>query len=292
MDMKKQAHVHFAAAVLLMLASSAVTANTFTPGAPCNGCTIEIFDHAGINQTNKNAVYRVNNPQTPNGTPPFLELYNPTMATIQNCAAMVASVQGPTPFSVQLKAREFTLAGSNQVVFLVERCRKVRGPEGRPEIKSGMQKLPNNAGRPGMEQRPGMGQRPGLEKRPGMGQGMGKGPQLGGGKPANSCGSGTPAPSTSCAITGGGWQTVSNVLSEASCNLSYNDAVKTGRQRVIYDNDYSVTCAGGAHQPSVYVGNTPSQSNWGAYVNNSATCQMKTGTLPSGARGVITIVCP
>ena len=110
--------------------------------------------------------------------------------------------------------------------------------------------------------------------------------------PSSVCGSGTPPPSTSCAVAGGGWQTVSNVLSEASCNLSYDDSVKPGRQQVIYDNTYSVTCAGGAHQPSVYVGNAPSQSNWGAFVNNSATCQMRTGTLPSGARGILTIVCP
>ena len=133
------------AASVLALGSSSVLANMFTPGAPCNGCTIEIFDHAGINQTSKNAVYRVNNPQTPNGTPPWLELYNPTLATIQNCAAMVASVQGPTPFSVQLKAREFKLSGSNQVVFLIEGCRKVRGPDGGPVIREGMGKLPNKA---------------------------------------------------------------------------------------------------------------------------------------------------
>ena len=146
-----------------------------------------------------------------------------------------------------------------------------------------MGKLPNKAGqRPGMERRPGVVNGPRLSDsvRPGMGN------------PSNNCGSGTPPPSTSCAVTGGGWQTVSRVLSEASCNLSYDDSVAPGRQQVIYDNDYSVTCAGGSHQPTVYVGNTRSQSNWGAYVNNTATCQMKTGTLPSGARGVITIVCP
>ena len=58
---------------------------------------------------------------------------------------MVASVQGPTPFSVQLKAREFKLSGSNQVVFLIEGCRKVRGPDGGPVIREGMGKLPNKA---------------------------------------------------------------------------------------------------------------------------------------------------
>ena len=280
------------AASILVLGSNIATANTFTPGAPCNNCTIEIFDHAGIGQTSKNAVYRINNPQTPNGTPPFLELYNPTLATIQNCAAMVASAQGSTPFSVQLKAREYTLSGSNQVVFLVEKCRKVTGRAPRPDMNSVMQKKPNNAGRPDMGQRPGISQRPSMsrgpsiENAPNLGRGI---PSSGGNR---ACGSGIPAPSTSCAVAGGGWQTVSNVLSEGSCNLSYDDAVKPGRQRVIYDNDYSVTCAGGSHQPTVYVGNTPSQSNWGAYVNNASTCQMKTGTLPSGARGVLTIVCP
>ena len=127
-------------AVVTSLWASAVGAmhhgNMFTPGAPCTNCTINISDHTGIAQTSKNAVYRVNNPVTPNGTPPFLELYNPTLATIQNCAAMVASVQGPTPFTVQLKASEYTLSGSNQVVFLVEKCRKVNL---RPGAGTGME---------------------------------------------------------------------------------------------------------------------------------------------------------
>ena len=93
---------------------------------------------------------------------------------------MVASVQGPTPFSVQLKAREFKLSGSNQVVFLIEGCRKVRGPDGGPAIREGMGKLPNKAGqRPGMERRPGVVNGPRLSDsvRPGMGN------------PSNNCGS-------------------------------------------------------------------------------------------------------
>ena len=66
-------------------------------------------------------MYRVQNPVTPNGVPPFLELYSPDMAKLQNCLNMVAAVQGQTPFSVQLKASEYTLANSNQVVFLVDK---------------------------------------------------------------------------------------------------------------------------------------------------------------------------
>ncbi len=302
------------AALSSLWASTAVAnhhGNMFTPGAPCTNCTIDISDHTGIGQTSKNAVYRVNNPATPNGTPPFLELYNPTLATIQNCAAMVAAVQGPTPFTVQLKASEYTLSGSNQVVFLIEKCRRVQLPPGqRPGmLNQGQPKLPGaNAPTMGGPQR---GQQPGMpQNRPGAGMqqtmpgsqagmrqtGPGSRPGIanqGRVAPNTNCGSGTPPSSTSCATSGGGWQTVSRVLSEASCNLSYDDAVKPGRQQVIYDNTYSVTCAAGSHQPSVYVGNTPSQSNWGAFVNNSATCQMKTGPAPSGSGRVVEkIVCP
>jgi hypothetical protein len=275
--------------VLAALAASISAASTFTPGAPCNGCTIDISDHAGIAQTSKNAVYRVNNPVTPNGTPPFLELYNPTLATIQNCASMVSSVQGPTPFTVQLKAREYTLSGSNQVVFLVEKCRKVNM---RPDARPGMQKLPKNAGKPGMGQRPEMGQRPGMGPRPGM---DGR-PKLGGGMgpgSGNNCGSGTPPASTSCSTSGGGWQSVSNVLSEDNCQLGYTDAAAGPGQFVLYDNDYSVTCTGGTHKPAVFVSNARSNSNWGAYVQPSETCQMKTGPSPTGSGRVVEkIVCP
>ena len=102
---------------LLAFNLSAATPNMFVPMQPCIGCTIDISDHTGVVSTSKNAVFRVNNPVTPNGTPSWLELYNPTLATIQNCVAMVRSVQGPTPFSVQLNASEYQLSGSNQVVF-------------------------------------------------------------------------------------------------------------------------------------------------------------------------------
>ena len=107
------------------------------------------------------------------------------------------------------------------------------------------------------------------------------------------CASGDIPTDTSCAVSGGGWQTVGNPLSE-SCELSYDDVSGSGgRQMVIYDNTYSVACAGGMHQPGIYVGPAPHDSNWGAYVPSGSTCQMKTGVRPSdGARVVEKIVCP
>ena len=104
----------------------------------------------------------------------------------------------------------------------------------------------------------------------------------------------TPATPVDCTVTGGGWQEVSNVLSEADCQFGYTDAVQGPQRRVIYDNSYSVACVGSNYEPSVYVGSTPSDSNWGSFVQPSETCQMKTGTLPSNSttRVVEKIVCP
>jgi hypothetical protein len=110
-----------------------------------------------------------------------------------------------------------------------------------------------------------------------------------------SCGStDTPATPVDCTDTSGNWQEVSNVLSEANCQFGYTDAQQGPNRMVIYDNNYSVACVGGSYEPSVYVGLTPSNSNWGAFVQPSKTCQMKTGTLPSNpsTRVVERIVCP
>ena len=63
-------------------------------------------------------------------TAPFLDLYNPTLKKIQQCAKQVASIKKPAPGSVRLRAREYTLAGSSTVVFLVEKCGKRPGPGG------------------------------------------------------------------------------------------------------------------------------------------------------------------
>jgi len=115
----------------------------------------------------------------------------------------------------------------------------------------------------------------------------------GSGTEFSGCGSGDMPTSTSCSVSGSGWQSVSNTLSEASCQLGYTDAVAGSGQFVIYDNTYSVTCDSGVYEPGVYVGSTPSDSNWGAYVSASETCQMKTGVHPStGAHVVERIVCP
>ena len=110
-----------------------------------------------------------------------------------------------------------------------------------------------------------------------------------------SCGStDTPATPVDCTDTSGNWQEISNVLSEANCQFGYTDAQQGPNRMVIYDNNYSVACVGGSYEPSVYVGLTPSNSNWGAFVQPSKTCQMKTGTLPSNpsTRVVERIVCP
>ncbi len=110
-----------------------------------------------------------------------------------------------------------------------------------------------------------------------------------------SCGStDTPATPVDCTDMSGNWQEGSNVLSEANCNFGYTDSQQGPNRRVIYDNNYSVACVGGSYEPSVYVGLTPSASNWGAFVQPSKTCQMKTGTLPSdpSTRVVERIVCP
>jgi hypothetical protein len=62
---------------------------------------------------------------------------------------------------------------------------------------------------------------------------------------------------------------------------------------VIYDNSYSVTCNGSSHEPSVRVGMTPADSNWGAFNAPSESCRMKTGVRPSdGTRVVEKILCP
>jgi hypothetical protein len=92
------------------------------PNSLCKGNTVEIFDHTGVSQTSKNAVFRVENPKTPNGPAPFLELYNPTLAVIEDCVDKVKRIRKPAPGSVVMNAREYQLSGSNQVVCLIEDC--------------------------------------------------------------------------------------------------------------------------------------------------------------------------
>ena len=71
------------------------------------------------------------------------------------------------------------------------------------------------------------GPRPGMNGRPKLGGGMGPG------SGNRNCGSGTPPASTSCSTSGGGWQSVSNVLSEDNCQLGYTDASQGPGQLVL-----------------------------------------------------------
>ena len=258
--------IRSSAGLCMMLLAFSVHTETmaapFVPGSPCNGCTVEIFDHTGVLRTAKNAVFRVSNPQTPNGPAPFLELYNPTLAMIEDCAAKVDSIRKPAPGSVVMNAREYQLSGSNQVVFLIEDCEGGGGPG-------------SGEGGPIDEQDdPSLGP-------PDDGSGLG------------CAGSGDVPASTSCSVSGGGWQTVTHTLSEANCNLGHTDSVSGSGQLVLYDNTYTVMCDEGNYTPDVYVGETAADSNWGAYTTHNETCKMKTGPRPSdGTRVVETIVCP
>ncbi len=258
--------IRSSAGLCMMLLAFSVHTETmaapFVPGSPCNGCTVEIFDHTGVLRTAKNAVFRVSNPQTPNGPAPFLELYNPTLAMIEDCAAKVDSIRKPAPGSVVMNAREYQLSGSNQVVFLIEDCEGGGGPG-------------SGEGGPIDEQDdPSLGP-------PDDGSGLG------------CAGSGDVPASTSCSVSGGGWQTVTHTLSEANCNLGHTDSVSGSGQLVLYDNTYTVMCDEGNYTPDVYVGETAADSNWGAYTTHNETCKMKTGPRPSdGTRVIETIVCP
>jgi hypothetical protein len=260
---------------MMLLAFSVHTetmAAPFVPGSPCNGCTVEIFDHTGVLRTAKNAVFRVSNPQTPNGPAPFLELYNPTLAMIEDCAAKVDSIRKPAPGSVVMNAREYQLSGSNQVVFLIEDCEGGGGPgsgEGGPIDEQDDPSLGPIDDGSGL----GCAGSGDVHYTPGMCADLGSNP---------------------ASVSGPAWQTVTNTLSEPHCNLGYTDsAIGPDSQLVPYDNTYTVMCDEGNHRPEVYVGTTRGDSNWGAYVMRTETCKMKTGQRPSdGTRVVEVIVCP
>ena len=65
----------------------------------------------------------------------MVRAYNPTLATIQNCAARLLC--NARLFRCSSR-HEYLPSGGNQVVFLIEGCRKVRGPDGGPVIREGM----------------------------------------------------------------------------------------------------------------------------------------------------------
>ena len=267
--------IRSSAGLCMMLLAFSVHTETmaapFVPGSPCNGCTVEIFDHTGVLRTAKNAVFRVSNPQTPNGPAPFLELYNPTLAMIEDCAAKVDSIRKPAPGSVVMNAREYQLSGSNQVVFLIEDCEGGGGPgsgEGGPIDEQDDPSLGPIDDGSGL----GCAGSGDVHYTPGMCADLGSNP---------------------ASVSGPGWQTVTHTLSEAHCNLGYADYVNGPGKLVLYDNTYTVMCDEGNYAPDVYVGETAADSNWGAYTTHNETCKMKTGPRPSdGTRVIETIVCP
>ena len=236
--------------------ADAAPAPTWTPGTPCTGgCIVEIFDHKGIRRDGPtSAIFRVRKPRTPGGPAPYLDLYNPTFTTIERCVNMVRRIKKPRPGSVRLRAREYTLSGSDRVVFLVDRCRRLSGPGPGPV-------------------------EPTEPTEPTDGD-------------SSACASGDTPPSTSCSVSGGGSLSVTGTHSADHCQLGYTDSVH-GAEVVIYDNSYSVTCKDSIHQPSVYLGTTSGDSNWDVVMDSSETCQLLIAERPSDSSWVVQkILCP
>jgi hypothetical protein len=86
-----------------------------------------------------------------------------------------------------------------------------------------------------------------------------------------------------------GWQSVTEVRSEADFQIGFNDAV-AGRQFSKFDNDSSIVCVGGDVK-SVYVGVAASDSNLGAFIGASMGCNLRNDNLSSGGRGVDKLIC-
>ena len=103
--------------------------------------------------------------------------------------------------------------------------------------------------------------------------------------------SGESSASDACSQTpDDGWQSVTEVRSEADFQIGFNDAV-AGRQFSKFDNDSSIVCVGGDVK-SVYVGVAASDSNLGAFIGASMGCNLRNDNLSSGGRGVDKLICP
>ena len=97
--------------------------------------------------------------------------------------------------------------------------------------------------------------------------------------------------SDACSQTpGDGWQSVTEVRSEADFQIGFNDSV-AGRQFSKFDNDSSIVCVGGDVK-SVYVGVAASDSNLGAFIGSGMGCNLRNDNLSSGGRGVDKLICP
>ena len=87
-----------------------------------------------------------------------------------------------------------------------------------------------------------------------------------------------------------GWQSVTEVRSEADFQIGFNDSV-AGRQFSKFNNDSSIVCVGG-NVKSVYVGAAASDSNLGAFIGSGMGCNLRNDNLSSGGRGVDKLICP
>ena len=87
-----------------------------------------------------------------------------------------------------------------------------------------------------------------------------------------------------------GWQSVTEVLSEADFQIGFNDAVM-GRQYSKFDNASSIVCVAGEVK-DVYVGVAASDSNLGAFIDSGMGCNLRNDDLSSGGRGVDKLICP
>lgn len=70
--------------------------NPFTFGNPCRNCTLRICDVSKIDKLPGQTIYRIENPQTPNGTPSSLHIgsLRPTSSILFECAQRLRMIKG------------------------------------------------------------------------------------------------------------------------------------------------------------------------------------------------------
>jgi hypothetical protein len=149
------------------------------------------------------------------------------------------------------------------------------------------------AGMPAGTMAPGMhpGTHPGKMAPGTMAPGMHPGKMAPGTMASGTHSGGDSSASDACSQTpDDGWQSVTEVRSEADFQIGFNDAV-AGRQFSKFDNDSSIVCVGGDVK-SVYVGVAASDSNLGAFIGASMGCNLRNDNLSSRGRGVDKLICP
>ncbi len=303
--------IHSAAGLCMMLLACSVhteaygRALCFEPGlSRHSGCRLEITDHTGVERSSGGNTLVVKNPETPYGPRRAIRLkWATTDSLIEECIEKLRRVswRGASLVTAAKKV------GPGELYINGRGCKLDYGSEEHSEMPGAKPDL----SRLGEQDDPRLGElgQPRLGKQhddSSLGKqhdpiGFDIGP-IGDGSDSltnepgdefSGCGLGDVPASTSCSVSTYGWQTVTNTLSEAHCNLGHTDSDTGPGQLVRYDNTYTVTCVNGDYRPGVYLGETRNDSNWGAYVSPSETCKMKTGPRPSDGTYVIeTIVCP